>query len=68
VAAVTAIALVALAVAAWRPAWLVAVTRGPRDQLLTPFYVSVMRWLVMLGAAGVLWAASSVAFVAGCGA
>ena len=68
IAGITLVLLAVLAAAALKPGWLAALTLSPREELLKPFYVSVMRWIALLGGAGIAWAGASVVFLAACAA
>jgi len=51
-----------------KPRWIASRLRPPPpDAPPGAFLEAVMRWLAVLGAAGVLWAGSAILFVAACG-
>jgi hypothetical protein len=68
VAAATVIAVAVLTIAALKPEWLASVLRAPgRTDPLRPFLDSIMRWLVVLSLAGIVWSGAALGFIDACG-
>ena len=65
--AATVAASLVLVAAALRPAWLATLLRAPPgDDPLRPFLDAVMRWLVVLSVAGIVWAGAATGFIGAC--